>query len=308
MPSMLGSMIRQLRFKPSPVSNKTRFDGKTAIITGANVGLGLAAAKEMASHGLSRLILGVRTLTKGEQAKKEILKNSSMVDVQVWELDQESYESIQAFAARAQALEELDIVILNAGVKNMEFSRSKTGHESNIQVGENCIPFDLKSDAFKVNVLGPALLSLLLLPLLQQTATKHECKTPTRLTFTSSDVHFWTPFAEKDAPAILTRLDEESSFNAKAAIERYNTSKLVSLLWARELKNKVHASKDIIINFVNPGLCSTSLHRSDKTPGLGLVLKATAWSATQGGHTLVDAVANHTDSPGAYLSEQKVMR
>ncbi|KAI0545026.1 short-chain dehydrogenase/reductase SDR [Xylaria curta] len=287
MGTMAGSFRRQITAKPKPLPKQIRFDGRTAIVTGANGGLGLEASKEMAAHGLSRVILGVRNTDSGNTAKNEILTMSPNCEVEVWYIDNESFTSIMAFGARASELSRLDIAILNAGVKKMEFSQSGTGHESNVQI----------------NHLGTALLSLLLLDPLNRTAK--ETGTASRLTLVTSEVHFWTPFNEKNAASILKRLDEEASFNKSAAVERYSTSKLLGVLWARELANKVD-KKTILVNCVNPGICSTSLYRSDPTPGLGIMLKMFAWSPSMGAHTLTNAVAYHDGQQGAYLSEQRV--
>ncbi|CAN9247141.1 unnamed protein product [Alternaria alternata] len=281
MGGMLGFFVRQLTFTPKPLPQDVRLDGKTAIVTGANVGLGLEASKEMASHGLARVILGVRTVSKGEAAKQEILKQSPDCDVQVWPVDQESFESMVVFGERAQSLDRLDIVILCAGVKNLVFSLSKTGHEQNVQV----------------NHLGTSLLSLLLLKPLKDTAAK--TGSPSRLTIVASEVHFWTPFDERKAPSILARLDEKDSFRG---MERYNTSKLLNILWMRELSSRVTGS--VVINAVNPGLCASALHRSDPTPGLAYLNKIFAWTPAQGGHNLTYAATQHVDEPGAYLTEQ----
>ncbi|KAL1799161.1 hypothetical protein ACET3X_003198 [Alternaria dauci] len=281
MGGMLGFFVRQLTFTPKPLPQYVRLDGKTAIVTGANVGLGLEASKEMASHGLARVILGVRTVSKGEAAKQEILKQSPDCDVQVWPVDHESFESIMAFGERAQSLDRLDIVILCAGVKNLVFSLSKTGHEQNVQV----------------NHLGTSLLSLLMLKPLKDTATK--TGSPSRLTIVASEVHFWTPFDEREAPSILARLDEKGSFRG---MERYNTSKLLNILWMRELSSRV--TGNVVINAVNPGLCASALHRSDPTPGLAYLNKIFAWTPAQGGHNLTYAATQHVDEPGAYLTEQ----
>lgn len=97
MGGMAGFMYRQLTFTPKPLPSDISLSGKTALITGGNAGLGLEAAKEMAAHNLSRVILGVRTLSKGEAAKEEILSQSPNCEVLIWELDQESFPSIQAF-------------------------------------------------------------------------------------------------------------------------------------------------------------------------------------------------------------------
>ncbi|KAI0973629.1 short-chain dehydrogenase/reductase SDR [Xylaria arbuscula] len=287
MGTMVGSFRRQITAKPKPLPKQVRFDGKTAIVTGANGGLGLEASKEMIAHGLSRIILAVRNIESSNTARNKILTSSSNCNAEVWEVDYESFASIMAFGARASKLNRLDIVILNAGIKVMEFSHSVTGHEKNVQV----------------NHLGTALLSLLLLEPLKRTA--EETSAPSRLTFVTSEVHFWTLFSEKNAASILERMDEEESFNKSAAIERYNTSKLLGVLWTRELANKVD-EKTILVNCVNPGICSTSLYHSDPTPGLGLMLKMLAWSPTMGAHTLTNAVVYHDGKQGAYLSEQRV--
>ncbi|KAE8151806.1 dehydrogenase [Aspergillus avenaceus] len=287
MGGFLGFLYRQLAFTPKPLPSSVNLDGQTALITGGNVGLGLEAAKQLASRGLSRLVLGVRTVSKGEAAKEEIQRQSPTCEVVVWPLDQESFESIKAFGERVQTLDRLDVVILSAGVKFLEFTQSKTGHEAHVQV----------------NHLGTSLLSLLLLPILQNTSKIHR-STPARLTIVTSEVHFWTKFPEKDAPNTLTRMDEPDSFGD--GMDRYNTSKLLNILWLRELSQK--AGPDVIINGVNPGLCASSLHRSDTTPGVNQFNKIFAWSAVQGGHNLVDAAVLHETDQGAYVSEQAVKK
>ena len=134
MGGMLGFMYQQLCFTPKPLPDHIKLDGKTAIVTGSNSGLGLEAAKELVVHGLARIVLGVRIVAKGEAAKKEILHEKPGCDVQVWEVDQDSFESMKLFGERIQSLDRVDIVILSAGIKLLEFKRSPSGHESNVQV------------------------------------------------------------------------------------------------------------------------------------------------------------------------------
>ncbi|PWY81750.1 dehydrogenase [Aspergillus sclerotioniger CBS 115572] len=284
MGGLIGFMYRQLSFTPKPLSPEINLHGKTAIVTGGNVGLGLESAKQLASRGLSRVILAVRTPSKGEAARQEILRESPSCDVQVWQLDQESFDSMREFGERAKSLDRLDIVILCAGVKLLEFTKSDSGHEMNVQV----------------NHLGTALLSLLLLEPLQRTAKT--TGTPSRLTIVTSEVHFWTEFKERTAPNTLARMDEPDSFGQ--GMDRYNTSKLLNVLWLRELSSK--AGPDVIINGVNPGLCASSLHRSDTTPGINIFNNVFAWTPAQGEHCLVDAAVRHPDDQGVYLSEQMV--
>ncbi|KAK7927429.1 NAD(P)-binding protein [Apiospora marii] len=298
MGTQLGHIYRQLTFKPKPLPQDVRLDGQTAIVTGASAGgLGFEAAKELAAHGLARLILAARTVASGETAKQQIVERSPFCDVQVWAVDYESFESMAALAVRAGSeLDRLDIVLLSAGVKNLEFVHSKTGHESNVQV----------------NHLGTAYLSLLLLPPLRTTAK--QTGRPTRLTIVASEVHFWTPFTERNASSILQRLDEESSF-VRGDMERYNTSKLLNTLWTREISSRAASQAgdspgsgpgSVIINAVNPGFCASALHRSHAMPGQALINRVLAWTPAQGGYCLADAVCRHNERRGAYISEQEI--
>ncbi|KAI1825271.1 NAD(P)-binding protein [Xylaria intraflava] len=278
-----GFLYRQLTVKPKPLPANVSLRGKTVLVTGANVGLGLEACQELAAHGAARIILGVRSVSKGETAKSTILALSPNVDVQVWELDQESAKSIKAFADKAASLDRLDVVILNAGVKVMEFTKSKFGHESNIQV----------------NHLGTALLSLLLCGPLRRTGAA--TGSPARLTIVSSENHFWVDLKEIKSDNALARMDDMAIF--QKGMVRYNSTKLLNVLWMRELSARVRGN--IIINAVNPGFCRSSLHRGD--PGGSWSAKLLGRTAAQGGHCLTDAATQHErDGHGAYLSEQAV--
>ncbi|RYP51841.1 hypothetical protein DL768_002917 [Monosporascus sp. mg162] len=288
MGTFAGFFYRQLTIKPKPLPTSIRLDGKTAIITGANAGLGLEAAKELVAHGLARIILAVRTASKGEAARDQILAQTPGVDVQIWPLDYESFASIDEFGKRAATLDRLDIVILNAGVKNLDYVQSKTGHESHLQV----------------NHLGTALLSLHLLTPLDRTAKT--TGSPGRLTIVSSENHFWAKFKELKAPNALAELDTyRGCFKGmeRVNIERYSTSKLLNVLWTRELSARVANSKlNIVINTVNPGFCASELHRAD--PQASKATRLLAWTAQQGGHCLADAATRHIEDHGAYISEQ----
>lgn len=316
-------LYHQLTFKPKPLPESVKLDGKTAIITGANVGLGLDASKEMVQHGLSRLIVAVRSLSKGEAARQEILTVAPKCDVQVWHLDYESLESITAFAEQSRSLDRLDIVILCAGLKSLEYQLSQGGHESNVQV---CLAnllnspyshdillaramFEIektKMEAWvQVNHFGTSLLSLLLLPSLTNTA--RNTGAPSRLTIVCSEVHFWTQFTERKEPSILARLDEKASFQ-KPGIDRYCVSKLLNVLWTRELASRTPRD-NVLINCVSPGLCATSLHRTEKGLSVSRILTyLIAFSSVQGARMVTDAAVFHPDEHGGYLSEQRSTR
>ncbi|KAI1327284.1 NAD(P)-binding protein [Xylariaceae sp. FL0255] len=282
MGSFWGFLYRQLTFKPGPLPSNVNLKGKTALVTGASGGLGVEACLELAAHGLSLVILGVRDPTKCDSIKSLLLSRRPDLDVQIWQVEQESLENIKAFADRAASLDRLDIVILNAGVKGIHYAKSKSGHELNTQV----------------NHLGTALLSLLLLGPLQTTATATGA--PGRLTIVSSENHFWVKLKEINGPDTLEHLDDEATFGKD--MDRYNVTKLLNVLWMRELS--VKASGNVVINAVNPGFCKSGLHRHH--PGGASFAKMVGWTSAQGGHCLTDAAIMHAQDNGAYISEQRV--
>ncbi|KAL8813216.1 MAG: hypothetical protein Q9223_000969 [Gallowayella weberi] len=281
---MLGFMYRQKTAHPAPVPFHD-LSGQTILVTGANVGIGMEATRQLMGFKVARVIMAVRTPAKGEEAKAQLLKTNPTCDVQIWPLDMDSFDSVIAFGKRAQQLDRLDIVHLNAGVKKQAWEQNNaTGHETTIQV----------------NHLATALLSLLLLPPLRQTATKY--RKPSRMTLTASEVHMWASFKEKSAPNMLKEMDGKSTWGNP---ERYNMSKLLNVLWARELATKV--SKDeVIINTVNPGLVKSSLHRENTNAAEAKFTAFFGWTPEEGGRTLVNAsVAQGKETHGKYMSECK---
>ncbi len=106
------------------LATPTTCSGRTYIVTGSNTGLGFEAAQHLALAGAARVILAVRNPAAGEVAKAAIdaaLSSSSTthqeVKVEVWPLDLGSYDSVKAFAARAEReLERIDGVVENAAV------------------------------------------------------------------------------------------------------------------------------------------------------------------------------------------------
>ncbi|KAB8274596.1 NAD(P)-binding protein [Aspergillus minisclerotigenes] len=94
----------QLFITPSYLESS--FADQTVIVTGSNTGLGLEAARHFYRLNCARLILAVRTVTKGQTAKEEIVervKHRSDHDaIEIWELDQSTTASTPAFADRVK--------------------------------------------------------------------------------------------------------------------------------------------------------------------------------------------------------------
>ena len=90
-----------------------RQDGKTALITGANSGIGYQAALELARHG-AHVLLGVRSRDKGDAALARLLQEAPGASAEVVELDMASLVSVRRFAE--EFTQPLDLLINNAGV------------------------------------------------------------------------------------------------------------------------------------------------------------------------------------------------
>jgi NAD(P)-dependent dehydrogenase (short-subunit alcohol dehydrogenase family) len=102
-------------------------DGSTFVVTGANSGIGLTAARALAKAG-ARVVLAVRNKGKGEAAAATIDGN-----VEVRELDLADLASVRAFADGWQG--DIQALINNAGVMAVPESRTKDGFE--MQIGTN---------------------------------------------------------------------------------------------------------------------------------------------------------------------------
>ena len=104
--------------------------GRTAVVTGANSGLGLSTARELARAG-AHVVLACRNLEKGEAARREVGS-----DAELEQLDLASLESVKAFAERFLASHDgLDLLINNAGL--MAPPRGVTADGFELQFGTN---------------------------------------------------------------------------------------------------------------------------------------------------------------------------
>ena len=79
-PGLEGFAIMRWSVKNPPADPAVSFTGKTVLVTGSNVGLGYEAAIKYAQKGASKLILAVRSVDKGEQAKSEIIEKTGRED------------------------------------------------------------------------------------------------------------------------------------------------------------------------------------------------------------------------------------
>ncbi|TEY85262.1 hypothetical protein BOTCAL_0015g00510 [Botryotinia calthae] len=282
------------QFTKIPKLKLVNLSKSTILITGANAGLGLEAAREILLSKPERLILAVRDVEKGNVAKKELQNGmTSSTQIDVHKLDHSSFRSVQNFVKGLEG-QRVDIAILNAGTWNTKFTTTTDGYESNLQV----------------NTLAPALLYLLLLPNLRVAAlfTRPADAPQPHLSIVSSGLHEMAKFPEKDLPQgeILAALNDANRYTQS---DRYPVTKAISLLWTKELSKRIPSSK-VIINAPTPGFCKTGL--MSQTSGImGFIVKlaflSVGRSAQDGSQCLVDAaVSGPLETHGRYLSEMQI--
>lgn len=119
--SILAFLSRQWNFIPEPVENVSLV-GKTALIVGATSGIGVEVARQCLELGVTKLIIGARNREKVKTVVENLGTASPEAVIQSWALDLSSYQSVTAFAKRAEGLERLDFVILNAGICLTKFN------------------------------------------------------------------------------------------------------------------------------------------------------------------------------------------
>lgn len=283
--SGFGFIYRQLLMRSPQIPTGKTLEGQTAIITGSNTGLGFEAGRQLLHLNLSKLILAVRSQTKGNAAAEVLRNEFPHAQVEVWILDMEDYESITSFSKKCQTLGRIDVVILNAGVQNKDFHISvKTG----------------KEQTYQVNYLSTVMLSVLLLPILK--AKGGLSGKPARLSVVTSTTAYFAHLDQKKP--IL------SKFNAKYDVTKwYSREKLLQMVFTRRLA-KLCSPDDVIINTVCPGLVgNTEIWRSLNTSAFlrrafALYFALFGRSLHEGASTYVHAVVlAGKESHGVFLSD-----
>jgi len=191
------------------------FAGRIAIVTGANSGLGAMTARELARKG-AKVILAVRNTNKGEAAAQQMTGN-----VEVRQLDLQDLSSVRQFAG---GVDEVDILINNAGIMAVPYALTADGFES--QIG--------------TNHLGHFALTNLLLP-----------KITDRVVTVSSMLHRMGRISLDD---LNWKSRRYSPWPA------YGQSKLANLLFTRELQQRLNAvGSPLRALAAHPGYSHTNL-------------------------------------------------
>src|SRR5215475_7611962 len=219
--------------------------GRLAVVTGANTGLGFETARVLAARGAS-VVLAVRDTEKGERAAARIAVTAPGANVMVQPLDLASLESVRAAAGELRAQHPaIDLLINNAGV--MFTPQQTTGDGFELQFGTNHLGHF-------------ALTGLLLEQMLPVPGS--------RVVTVSSTAH------RLRARINFGDLQGERFYSRVAA---YSQSKLANLMFTYELHRRLSGAGTTIAVAAHPGLASTELTRH--TPAIAALIYA--WMISQ---------------------------
>jgi NAD(P)-dependent dehydrogenase (short-subunit alcohol dehydrogenase family) len=245
--------------------------GKRVLITGANSGIGLEAAKVLAAKG-AEVILAVRNPAKGQRAIETILKSHPKAQIRQVALDLSDLDSV---AACVNLLVEegnpIDALINNAGVMMLEqHTRSAQGHEMQ----------------WATNHLGHFALSSGLMPLLQ---LSHQGRIVTLSSVIAK---------MRMAKIYYEDINFEKSYDKVAA---YAQSKLANAMFAMELHRRLQQSGSSISSVAaHPGYTATNLQQH--MGKLGVILNALfAQKVTMGALPTLKAATDTQVASGSYI-------
>lgn len=200
--------------------------GRTAVVTGANSGIGYITARELARKG-AHVVLACRSEERGTAALDRLRSEVPGAQAEFERLDLGDLSSVRKFAGARGSGERLDLLINNAGVMALPLGRTADGFETQ----------------FGVNHLGHFALTGLLLPRLLDTPGA-------RVVSVSSMFHVLSDIDIAD-------LNSERRYRRWIA---YGRSKTANLLFIHELARKLAArGSDVVAASAHPGYASTNL-------------------------------------------------
>jgi NAD(P)-dependent dehydrogenase (short-subunit alcohol dehydrogenase family) len=202
--------------------------GRVAVVTGANGGLGLETAQELARKG-AHVVMAARNFDKAEQAEADILGDVPDASLELQRLDLASLASVRTAADRILSKHQrLDLLINNAGVMALPEQRTEDGFEMQ----------------FGTNHLGHFAFTALLMPAILRSPDGRV------VTVTSSGRHYRAKL-DPDNPHLEGRY---------APWRAYGQSKMANVHFALELQQRLAGAGSSVQSLVaDPGFSSTDL-------------------------------------------------
>jgi NAD(P)-dependent dehydrogenase (short-subunit alcohol dehydrogenase family) len=211
--------------------------GRTALVTGANSGLGLHTSLALARHG-ARVLMACRNPAKADEALNRVRTEVPAAQVELVRLDLASLASVRAAAQDVSTrTDRLDLLVDNAGVMAIPRAQTEDGFE--MQLG--------------TNHLGHFALTGLVMPLLTAAPAG-------RVVVVASDAAKWGRMRFDDL------MGERFYFRWLA----YGQSKLANLLFLRELSRRV--GERLVVAGAHPGYAATNLQSAPGLPGRVMAL------------------------------------
>ncbi|KAJ3643175.1 hypothetical protein Zmor_025900 [Zophobas morio] len=201
--------------------------GKTAVITGANTGIGYETALDFAKRG-AKVILACRNKSKAEEARRKIIQETQNEKIFVRIVDMASFDSVRKFAKEMEETEDhIDILVNNAGAYGLEKKKTVDGHPLLMQV----------------NYFSSFLLTNLVLDLLKKS-------TAGRIVNVSSMA------GRKAGQFDVNKIDEFAPNNYDHAF-----SKLCNILFTIELAKRLRGAK-VTTYSLHPGIIETGFYNN----------------------------------------------
>nr|WP_246023186.1 oxidoreductase [Nocardia yunnanensis] len=221
-----------IKTEPWTAADIPDLNGRTAIVTGANTGLGLETARQLAAHG-ARVVLACRDTGKGEAAALDIRRGAPGAEVSVLELDLLSLDSVRKAAAQVHdEFERIDLLVNNAGALNRKRTLT-AGVETTLAA----------------NHLGPFAFTGLLLDLLRAA--------PDGRVVTVSN---GTIMQKAETLALDDLNFERRRYKGFAA---YKQSKMANALFAFELQRRLNGTDTALMSvLVHPGAAESDFARN----------------------------------------------
>ncbi len=243
----LAAAIRDLRqpkhSEVSPVPDDVRIDGRTCLVTGANSGLGKAAAVELARRG-GNMILACRP-GHGE-SHEEIKRLSGSATVETMEVDLADLESVHRLCDLLDARRiRIDIALMNAGLMLPRARKSPQGYETMFAV--HFLSSRVMIDRWlQDGVIRPS---------------NRLGETP-RIVFVSSEAHRSSHAVDFD------RLGAFEDYRRKDSLKYYGISKLLLCTYATELSRRLNPADtvEVAVHAMCPGGIASNIARD--TPPL----------------------------------------